>query len=383
MQGEETISFRGAVAGQKIHQTSLADLRAVSARSLARMYLPAEQIFVFRLRRTARGIIAEGRSPRYTAITLIGLANETEPYQRSVLGDHGTHAVCDRLNRDVGQATNLGDVALSAWAARAVGYPDRTNFWKRLVELKPGERAYPVVELSWALDAACIDPNSDKTGLAERLAQRLLESFSRRSRVFPHVVGTTGTRSHVSCFADMVYPIHALSRYAKLSGDTKALDAATLCAEKICEAQGPAGQWWWHYDSRTGDVVEGYPVYAIHQDAMAPMALFALRDAGGPDFSAAIRKGLDWLLYSPEIRGSLIDKEADLIWRKVARREPRKLTRYLQAGSSMIHPSLRLPGLDFLFPPVSVDYEDRPYHLGWLLYAWPAQRAKEWDQQGP
>jgi len=27
----------------------------------------------------------------------------------------------------------------------------------------------------------------------------------------------------------------------------------------ICGAQGAAGQWWWHYDSRTGGVVEGYP----------------------------------------------------------------------------------------------------------------------------
>ena len=37
---------------------------------------------------------------------------------------------------------------------------------------------------------------------------------------------------------------------------------------------------------------------------MAPMALFALMDAGGADHSAAIRKGLEWLWYSPEIDGA-------------------------------------------------------------------------------
>ena len=41
----------------------------------------------------------------------------------------------------------------------------------------------------------------------------------------------------------------------------------------------PHGQWWWHYDVRDGSVVERYPVYSVHQHAMAPMAL--LRPARG------------------------------------------------------------------------------------------------------
>ena len=74
---------------------------------------------------------------------------------------------------------------------------------------------------------------------------------------------------------------------------------------------------------------------------------------------------------SPELGGgSLIDEGADLIWRKVARREPGKLSRYAQAVVSGLHTSMRVPGLDRVFPAVTVDREDRPYHPGWLLYAW-------------
>ena len=29
-----------------------------------------------------------------------------------------------------------------------------------------------------------------------------------------------------------------------------------------------------------------------------------------------------------------------------------------------------LPSMNLLLPPSSVDYECRPYELGWLLYAW-------------
>jgi len=347
------------------------------------MYNPEERLYVHCLRRGPGGIAPEGLSRRYTAITLIGLAGENETAARAAAGGHSLHEVCGRLDQDIEQSGNLGDVALALWAAKAINYPDRSRMWKRLVALQPVERSHPVVELSWALDAACIDPDAPEAGaIRDRLASRLIRSYSPRSRVFPHVLGSSGSRSHVSCFADMVYPIHALSNYFRLSGNRQALEAASGGGQLICERQGPEGQWWWHYDHRTGDVVEGYPVYAIHQDAMGPMALFALNAAGGPDCSAAIQKGLDWLEYAPETGGSLVDEEADVIWRKVARREPGKLTRYAQAGISLVHPALRVPGMNGLFPPRSIDFESRPYHLGWLLYAWPAERAERWDVKG-
>lgn len=127
--------------------------------------------------------------------------------------------------------------------------------------------------------------------------------------------------------------------------------------------------------SQNGEVIEGYPVYAVHQDAMAPMALSTLHEAGGGDFREAIRRGFGWLAASPELRGgSLIDEGAGVIWRKVARREPAKLARALQATATTIHPALRVPWLSSTLPPGTVDYEDRPYHLGWLLYALPSAR---------
>ena len=357
---------------------TVGELRAMSFRGLARMYLPEERAFVFRLRCTDQGIVSEGRSRRYAAIALIGLATETAEDCAVALRGHTPHDPLNKLAEEVDGVTNLGDVALATWAAQALKSPHQEKFWKRLHTLASADKPQPTVEVAWSLYAACLLRHLDKDGLAPKLAARLMQGFSQKARVFPHVLGKS--RAHVACFADMVYPIQSLSLYSQVYGDQAALNAASLGAATICERQGPAGQWWWHYNVRTGGVVEGYPVYAIHQDAMGPIALCALAQHGGPDYSAAIRKGLDWLWHAPEINGSLIDPRADIIWRKVARREPKKLTRYLKASASYLHPSLGVPGIDWVLPPRIIDAECRPYHLGWLLHAWPAARAAKWDR---
>lgn len=356
-------------------------LRVLALSGLARMYRPEERLFVFRLRRTHGGVAAEGLSRRYSAISLIGLAGESESAAAGVLGRHRLHDVCGRLIADVSRVDNLGDVALTLWAARAVGDPDRHWAWERLLELRPADRPYPMVELAWALAALCGEEGAPAGDLRQRLARRLIASCDPHSGLFPHGGGVAarGMGAHVSCFADLVYPIHALALHAGCSGDREALDAATRCARQILRLQGPAGQWWWHYDRRTGRVIEHYPVYAVHQDAMAPLAFFALEAAGGPSSQEAVRKGLGWLERAPELGGgSLIDNEAGLIWRKVARREPGKLARYAQAAASRLHPALRVPGLDLVLPARVIDHEDRPYHLGWLLHAWSAARVQAW-----
>jgi hypothetical protein len=356
----------------------VAELRGLAIQGLTRMYRPEQGLFAFRIRRRGEALLLEGSSRRYTAIALIGLSGEDEAVQASVLAGTGVREACARLVSELDAIENLGDLALVLWAACAAGYPERRAVAERLLALRPAEAAHPTVEVAWTLAALCADADAPVGPLRHRLARRLIASFDPHSGMFPHDLGgrAGGFRGHVSCFADLVYPIHALARYAELFGDAEARDVALRCAGALCARQGPDGQWWWHYDRRTGEIVERYPVYAIHQDAMAPMALLALERAAGVDLRPPIAKGLAWLTHAPELGdGSLIDKDAGLIWRKVARREPRKLSRYAQAAASRLHPAFRTPGLDTLFPPSVVDYEDRPYHLGWLLHAWPAGRA--------
>lgn len=384
--GTAPASSRALAERSPAQQGLLEQWREMAWRGLARMYQPEHRLFVFRHRRTARGIVAEGLSRRYTAIVLIALSAEDTASVQAALAGHLPEELCGRLVDEAEALANLGDVALALWAAARIGYTQRAPLRRRLLDCLSQDAAQPTVHLAWMLDALLCDASEEMAGLAVAVAERLMRAADPRSGLFPHRVGNGGSawRAHASCFADQVYPIHALSNYARYAGGrdaTQALDIAARTADRICALQGPAGQWWWHYDVRTGAVIEGYPVYAVHQDAMAPMALFALHEAGGPDWRAAVARGLDWLAASPELAGrSLVDPASDLIWRKVARREPLKFVRAAQACVSRLHPALRLPAVERLFPPTGVDYEDRPYHLGWLLYAWPIQRVRTWGQ---
>lgn len=355
-------------------KTTVAELRSLAVRALGRMYRPDAGLFAFRLRRTANGDILEGVSRRYTAIVLIGLAGEAEETAAEILAGRSPRQACSRLVDDNNCPDDLGEVSLGLWAARVLEHERVGELLARLKAMEPATGAYPMVELSWCLTALTV-PGSDATDtlLADAVAGRLLASFNTSSALFPHWpagVFTSRLRAHVCCYADLVYPIQALSHYYLATGRVEALKTAKRCAQRMCKLQGPQGQWWWHYDVRSAQVVERFPVYAVHQDAMGPMALFALQKAGGGEHNDAIAQGLRWLANSPELEGSLVDTERGVIWRKVGRREPGKLTRRLQAASSRVHPSLRAPGVNMLFPPRRVDFESRPYHMGWILHAW-------------
>lgn len=321
----------------------------------------------FAFTRTPAGL--QGRSPRYSAIVALGMRGLPAAEQRMILRGETANDLISGLVSGLGDWTNPGDIALVCWAAAEAGHPGLDRALNRL-----GKAKDPVltVEAAWQVCALAAAGVTDAR--LDRARARLLGA---RQILYPHTLDGSGPwyRTHVGSFADQVYPIQALARL----GDSESLDAAEVVAEHICAMQGPAGQWWWHYDARRGDVVEGYPVYSVHQHAMAPMALLDLADAGGTAYHDAIRDGLRWMAERPETREPLILDGAPPTWRKVARGDPRKAVRGVRALTTRVRPGLRLTPLDRMFRPASVDRECRPYELGWLLYAWLT--ARTWEGQ--
>lgn len=344
---------------------------------LPRMFRPDIAQFAFTCRRNGDGRVeAEGRSVRYGAITVLGARALDRSLQRPIFGGETAREYCGRMIAQIDRISNLGDVALLVWAAAELQHPDLEAAIERLMVLNQLHSVCETVPAAWVISALVAARHQVDVELPLRSAhQRLLDAFGEAAGLFPHSTARDAAptgRSHITCFADQVYPIQALARYHAAFDHKPSLAIAERCAQRICALQGPGGQWWWHYDARNGSVVEGYPVYSVHQHAMGPMALFDLAQAGGTCHTRAIVTGLLWLTGTPELgrRDELIDDDHLVVWRKVGRTDPRKLVRTVRAATSGVRAGLRVSMLDSLFRPKRIDFECRPYELGWLLYAW-------------
>lgn len=323
---------------------------------------------------------AEGRNLRYSAMAALGLSRLDGDAQRVVLAGATVEQLVARTSHLALDHPDPGAVALAAWAEAEIAgtFPDK--LLRRLEELLTGGDPLPTVDVAWILTAATAAARLGHTDAVSEIAAQRLMAQRGTSGIYPHGLPAESQprwRAHVGSFADQVYPVQALARAAAAGGRREWLDAADETAARLCALQGPQGQWWWHYDTRDGTVVERFPVYSVHQHAMAPMALFDLVEAGGSDHRDAIARGLAWLDSHPEVLDELVSERWGLVWRKVGRREPRKAARALHAAVSAAVPGARAPGLDVVLPPSVIDHECRPYELGWLLYAWLPAGARD------
>ena len=368
----------GTAMGQE--GLDIAQLNARAAEGLAPMFHAGEQLFCYKLRQSGGGMVQEGISHRYTLMTLLGLSQGEAAGIESPVD---ITPVLDGLVADLRWADNLGDLGLLLWTCALVA-PDRlkrvyetcdlTAAFERSREVREGR----TMELAWLLAGLSHAAMEQRVGdpRLQDLAVRTYAILKRNQGpggCFGHLA-VNGTlsgwlRGRIGSFADQVYPIYALSIYAQAEPEyaRSALAQARSCADAICRVQGALGQWWWHYDSVTGRVAEHYPVYSVHQEGMAPMALFALAEASGADYSAPVYKGLQWIAGQNEA-GCDLRHESGVVWRCLRYTSRRKV--YLDRGSAFLGLGQKQAGGAEL----AVLRECRPYELGWLLYAFAAAR---------
>lgn len=362
----------------------VARLLLTARRGLATAYDASTQQFAQTVRAVAapEGVdaVAEGANLRYAAMAGLGIARLEEAEQKEILAGSTASELIAHAAVRAETSGDPGAIALCAWATAEVNDEHPTKLLHRIGRCVRSGVPMPTVDLSWivtALTTVRLEGTGDLWDLAVR---RLLAAQGDRSAIFPHHVPATTQsrwRAHVGSFADQVYPVQALARGYRLTEDTVLLAAANRTADRLCELQGDAGQWWWHYDARTGAVVERFPVYSVHQHAMAPMILADLAAVGGDDHLDEVALGLRWLENPPETAEEMVSERFGLVWRKVGRREPRKAARAVRALSTWAAPDRDTPGLDRLLPPGAVDHECRPYELGWMLYTWLAKEAND------
>lgn len=257
-----------------------------------------------------------------------------------------------------------GELALDALAARCgLDLSDPRGFAAPLTTM----------ETAWLLSGLIHEVRRSGDARARQAQAAVRDELLGRHRPRTHLFQHAGDRApmrhrlrtHVANFADQIYAVQALAFAAVTEGDAAALAAADAGARRLVELQGSLGQWWWHYDPRSGSVAQGFPVYAVHQHAMAPMALMALAAAGGTDHRAAVDLSHRWISHN-ELSVDLLDTAHGTIWRDI---EPDEsgLGRITRHSRSVL--GLKPADATRATGRLRVNHETRPYEWAWCLYA--------------
>ena len=354
----------------------------LAVRGLVPMFDKQRGLFCYKLKKTAQGMVQEGISQRYTAMTLMGLHRLERAGAISPLD---TNAILQALLSDLEWANNIGDLGVLLWLCGVV-CPERFSEVERRVDVRTALARYRSAEQGVTMDLAWFLTGLSYWGQAfpeklQSLEPVAFETYkilikNQGERGFFGHLSTSGSfagmvRGRTGSFADQVYPMYAMAQFSKAYQHEEAAKRSLKTALGICEEQGPLGQWWWHYDAPGGRVVDGYPVFSVHQHAMGPMTLFGVGEIIDRNFDEWIYKGLRWINSNNELSFNMEASSEGVIWRCI-QRSRRSLARYLKAGFGHYSETVQHDRVEDL----QVLFECRPYELGWLLYAFAKRTGR-------
>jgi hypothetical protein len=175
-------------------------------------------------------------------------------------------------------------------------------------------------------------------------------------------------RRRFASFATQVYLSIACYHYGEFSGDASAIAMANTCVRKLIDLQGPLGEWPWFFDAASGQVLDFYEIYSVHQYGMAPALLECAEFHGVPGAKEALVKGFKWVFGENQLGRSMVVPELGLSIRSQVRKGEltTKLPRIVRAAKNAY-----LGRAAHLIENSAVELrmECRSYELGWILWS--------------
>ena len=322
-----------------------------------------------------------GINSLYTAASAVGLLSSA-PGRRAPHATQAQRALDALLKR--GDESDPAVLGTTLWACVMAGRSDAPRLAVRVIAAtRPRQASSMQLGLALTGLSRWLASGAGDGDATIRAARAISAELRCRYLAGAHVFAATG-HSHgrhpalhrLTSFASQVYPVLGLCELAMATETAPPPEVARVC-DFLVESQGDRGQWWWFYSTRARKVIEGYPVYSVHQDAMAPMALLPATRLQLGDYREPLITGLRWINGHNELQRSLVDRRAGLIHRAIQRRggdadglagwsRRQRAAVYVAALTSRTRPAPRR---------LEVLAECRSYHLGWLLVA--AARARD------
>lgn len=345
---------------------------------LARMWDPERRLLLTRIVTPTGVQTSDHLAARYCVMTSLGLhrarlAGHAIPLEPEVILARGLEA---------GGVGELDALAMGLWATSELGTDHATRLAPALIDRvrAPDTRRTSIGRpLAWALEA--LSRHAERTAepaaraAAESLARFALERcFHPESRLFTHVVQPRGPLGPLpwprpqALFSTQIYWVHALATFARVFEHHGALRVAAEAMGRLIALRDAQFGWVWRYDERGGASPEPFPIYAVHQHGMAPMALHLLAGLGALEALPTLRESLRWLREN-QLGLDMVDAEQAMIYRSIRRVYPVNRLAYTAGRLPWMRPLTQRPG------GLRVNASCRAYELGWLLYAWAGREA--------
>lgn len=296
-------------------------------------------------------------SIRASSVVLIGLSRAEE---FSVEHGFSLGSLRTGLLNSIGLAgISIGELGLVLWAEAVSDGSATAEIYseiQRRLPLDPDR--LPLEDLAW-LVSGLAEAGPDPELLLEM--KSALEARAERSGLFTDAhrrigggLGTIGAQFHA---------IVALWKASSSDSGDPASEIMARSADRLVSLQRSDGAWPGVVDPRRGEAAEVYPVFAVNQLALAPMALRHIVD---PD-SSSVDLGIAWARGGNALGFDLVHpKEARIDHGIVPRRHVGSLLRGVGKATRLIRGEPRdLDPEDLILDP-HVSAED----LGWLLEAW-------------
>jgi hypothetical protein len=362
-------------------EARLAELAQVALELLPSMLDEQSGLFSHKTVVSAGRYVNREPNLRYSSVSLVGLLSQRRKPADSVVP---LGRALDAAHSGLSTRLQPGTMANLVWASTLADDPRGADVLARLLEVDPRRLATGQIGLvlnGLTVGADAYGPLRDPAlRCARACTSEVLERFRPGADVFAGSPSSAPSRrqrieGRITSFASQVYPLHGLAAF-HLSAGEPVPAAAVRVANRIVDAQGPLGQWWWLYSSVTPRILEGYPVYSVHQDGMAFLGLVGLERLGAGSFGDALTRGLDWLSGRNELAVDLVERSPTIINRCIQR-----VGSDADGVFGLSRANLRRALARSLAPRVIEDRtavsperlevlrECRSYHLGWLLYA--------------
>ena len=310
---------------------------------------------------------------RYTINSLLGLKEALRSGADMVFVKKCPTLVEAFMKQHYGAVSNYGDLGLLLVMICDLGERrDAADVLRRIgdVVARGGVKTFNVQEMSWMLwgaAAAARCGHPDAEGIARRMFRAVHDHFLCRDSLLPRHSLRVYRRNIVS-FGSITYFLRGIYEYATVCSDEYALTLFKEGVGRIMDLQGPYGEWPWLVHVRTAKPLDFYPVFSVHQDAMAMLFLLPALDAGLATAREATNRSFAWVHGHNQLGLRMIHDEPFLIVRSIRRRDRfERERRYVRSiVMSLTGRNASLAGNSH----VEINPECRSYHIGWILYVW-------------